>query len=154
MAKLMDIEVDDYLKSCVELNDAAISEEFSRLSADYAYWNEKYSVANRAHLKAEWEEEKLAAQLYLRFKEPREGLKPPTEATVDAAVKTDPGFEARHLATLEAQAERDYLRGVLEALRTKREMAVSLGATLRQENEGDARMMDRNALKRSADDFR
>jgi hypothetical protein len=153
MAKLMDLDVDDYLKQCVQLEPEALSEEFGRISADYAYWNEKYANANKAHLMAEWEEEKTEARLRLKFKEPEAGKKPPTEGTVDAAVKLAPEYEAVHLVTLTHQAERDYLKGVLETLRTKREMAISMGAHLRQEAKGDLRIMERNELERAAQRF-
>ena len=153
MAKLKDLDIDDYLKQCIELEPEAINEEFARMSADYAYWNERYAAANKSHLAAEWEEEKVEARLYLHFKEPADGKKPPTEAAVDAAVKLSPEYDAAHLKVLEYAAERDYLRGVLETLRTKREMLVSTGAQLRQEAQGDLRMSERSATRRAAEGF-
>lgn len=148
MARLKDLEVDDYYKTCLELEPELINEEFARMSGDFAYWNEKYAAANKAQLLAEWQEEQAEAALYLKYKETPEGKKPPTEAAVDASVKLDPLYATAHLKTLEHQAERDYLRGVLETLRTKREMLVSMGAQLRQEEKSDIRMMEKRALQR------
>jgi len=154
MAKLHDIEIDDFLKQCIDLEPEAISEEFSRMSGDYGYWNEKYSAVNKAFLQAEWEEERTKARLYLKYKEPSiDGKKPPTEAGVEAAVVLDPAYEAAHLECLKYQAEREYLRGVLTALKTKSEMLVSAGAQLRQEAQGDLRMMERSAVHRAAGRF-
>lgn len=143
MAKLKDLEIDDYLKDCVDLKPEFINEEYGRMSGDFAYWNEKFSAANRGLLQAEWREEKVQAQLYLAKKEAPEGKKPPTEAAVDAMVKTDPAYEQAHLDVISLQAERDYLKGILETLRTKREMLVSAGAQLREEMKGDPLIRDR-----------
>lgn len=154
MAKLIDIEIDEYLKQCVDLAPEAISEEYARLSADYAYWNEKFARANRAHLEAEWQEEKIEARLYLKHKEPAgEAKKVPTEKAVESAVKMDPLYEEAHLRTIEHQHERDYLRGVLQNLRLKAEMLVSMGATMRQEIQGDLRMRERQETRRAAEGF-
>jgi len=150
MARLRDVEIDDYFKSCIDFEPALIDEEFARLSADFAYWNEKLSDAQRALLMAEWAEEKLEAQLYLQFKEAPEGKKPPTEAAVDAAIKTHPAFEVAHLKLIEASYEATRLAGRVKVISKKSEMLVSLGASLRQEREGDKRIMERSYADRRA----
>lgn len=154
MAKLKDVEIDDYLKECVDLVPDLISEEFARMSADYAYWNERYADANRRELEAEWAKDKAYAAGYLRKKVDlaASGAKA-TEAAVDAEVKTSAEYGAAVEAHIAARAEREHLRGVLEALRTKREMLVSTGAHQRQEMQGDMAMRDRAALKRAERDF-
>lgn len=154
MARLKDVEIGDYLKECVDLVPELLSEEFARMSADYAYWNERYAAANRAELAAEWARDKAYAATYLRRKLEleAEGKKAP-EATVDAEVRTDAAYGAAVEAHIAAKAEREHLRGVLEALRTKREMLVSAGAHQRQEMQGDMAMRDRAALKRAERDF-
>jgi hypothetical protein len=153
MAFLMDIEVDDYLKQCVDLVPEAISEEYSRLSPDYAYWNEKMKGVVSRLLHAEFDEKQTEARLYLKYKEPGDGKKSPTEKAVDSAVLLDPIFQESHLKTLELTAERDYLKGVLKNLSLKAEMLVSMGATLRQEIQGDLRMREKHELRRSAEGF-
>jgi hypothetical protein len=154
MAKLKDVEISDYLKECVDLLPELLSEEFARMSADYAYWNERYAEANRRELSAEWERDRTYAATYLRRKlELEEAGKKAPEATVDAEVRTSKEYGAAVEAHIEAKAEREHLRGVLEALRTKREMLVSAGAHQRQEMQGDVAMRDRAALKRAERDF-
>lgn len=154
MAKLKDVEIDDYLKECVDMVPDLLSEEFARMSADYAYWNERYAAANRRELEAEWGVSKAYSATYLRKKLALEeaGKKAP-EATVDAEVKADEAYGAAVQEHIDAQAEREHLKGVLEALRTKREMLVSAGAHQRQEMQGDMAMRDRAALKRAEKDF-
>jgi hypothetical protein len=153
MAKLMDLEVDDYLKGCVDLAPEAISEEYSRLSPDYAYWNEKLRGVSKGLLEAEYEEQKCEARLYLKYKEPDAGKKVPTEKAVESSVLLDPLFQEAHLVTLTMTAERDYLKGVLQNLRLKAEMLVSMGATMRQEIQGDLRMRERQDLRRAEGAF-
>lgn len=142
-----DVEVSDFLKACVDFEPTALHEEFARMSGDYAYWNEKYSAANRVMLMRERDEKKCRAGLYLRHKEAPDGKKPPTEAAVDALVTLDPAYDEAHMALIEAQAEREHLRGILESLRTKREMLVSEGAHQRQEMSGDVQLRERAALR-------
>lgn len=140
--------MDPYLKECVTLEPAAIDEEFARLPNDYAYWNEQYGKANQKFMHAEHYEKQVNARIYLTKRE----MPPPqapkaaagekekdtkekklTEGTIDAMVRTDLEMIAATEARIEAEAEKDYLRGVLDAMRTKREALVSLAANMRQE---------------------
>lgn len=150
MAKLRDLEVDDYYKQCIDFEPALIDEEFTRLSGDFGYWNEMVANASKELMLAEWQEKKTEAQLYLKYKEPAEGKKPPTEATVDAAIKCDPTYEAAHLKFIEAQYEYTQLAGRAKTISKKAEMLVSLGAQLRQEREGDKRILERSFAERRA----
>lgn len=148
MARLRDIEVDDYYKQCIDFEPALIDEEFARLSGDLGYWNELVANASKEVMLAEWAQKKTEAQLYLKYKEPAEGKKPPTEATVDAAIRVDPAYEAAHLKYVEAQYEYTQLAGRAKTISKKAEMLVSLGAQLRQEREGDRRILERSFAAR------
>ncbi len=150
MAKLRNIEVDDYYKQCIDFEPALIDEEFARLSGDLGYWNEMVANASKEVMLAEWAAKKIEAQLYLKYKEPAEGKKPPTEATVDAAIKVDPAYEAAHLKFIEAQYEYTQLAGRAKTISKKGEMLVSLGAQIRQEREGDRRILERSFAERRA----
>jgi hypothetical protein len=150
MAKLRDIEVDDYYKQCIDFEPQLIDEEFTRLSGDLGYWNELLADAAKALLLAEWEDKKAEAKLYLLFKEPHEGKKPPTEAAVDAAIKCDPNYEKVHLAYIEAQYEHTQISGRVKTISKKSEMLVSMGAQIRQERDGDKRILERSFAERRA----
>ena len=155
MAKLKDLDVPAYLKECVDLVPEQINEEFARMSADYAYWNEKYAEANRLELLRDWEKKKCFASLYLQKKFDLEaaGKKAPHDL-VESEVTTSQVFGAALEALIEAQAESVHLKGILEALRTKREMLISTGAHLRQEMQGDPIMRDKAMLARLERDSR
>lgn len=140
----------EYLKECTTLEPAAIDEEFSRLPNDYAYWNERYSEANERFLRAEHFEEQVNSRVYLTKRETPEEPevegdkkkkeKKLTESAIDALVKTDPEMIAATSARITAEVEKDYLRGVLETMRTKRESLVSLAANMRQEQKANPNM--------------
>lgn len=150
---LKDVAVDSYLYECVDMDLDALSEEYARQSADYAYWNEKFTLAMKAVLLAEYNEQQVEAMLYLKHKQAPEGGKAPTEAAVDALVKLSPEYQAARLASIEVQVEEKHIRGLMDALRTKKDMLTSAGATQRQELEGDMRMRETTQLKRSTRDI-
>jgi hypothetical protein len=138
MATLRDIEIDDYLAEVVRIEPLALEEEFVRLPSDLAYWNERYAQAMRAHLVAEIDRNRLCAQLRIECRE-RILLTLPkaTESMVESAVEMDQrNFDAK-MRAIEAEVDEKRLRGVLDAVRTKRDMLISLGAHVRIEMEHD-----------------
>lgn len=162
--KLHDLDVDDYLAECVAIEPTALEEEFVRLPADLAYWNERYSVAYKAQLRAELDRKRVEARLYLecretlmqaaaREAEPESGdtagtkavkrsVKAPTTDQIAAAVQRHPEMIAAQDRELDAEADSHHLRGVLDAVRSKKDALVSIGAQLRAEMQGDPVIRD------------
>lgn len=158
---LRDIEVDAYLAECVQITPELISEEFVRTPADLAYWNARYADGVRTHLKAklhldmvqrdgakEVAEATARARIECREEIQSQNDKRVTESMVEAAVETHaPLLAAREKAAsaevqarfafIEAEAQKAELYGFVDAIRTKKEMLISLGAQLRKEMEGD-----------------
>jgi hypothetical protein len=132
------IEVEQYLKECVKIEPTVIEEEFIRLPADLAHWNEREAVALRAHLTSKIEVDRAyaTAQIIERERLAMEGGKP-TEARVAAAVELNKDYNEARVRAVEAEVERARLRGVVMAISAKREMLVSLGAHVRKEMESD-----------------
>ena len=56
-----EIVVDAYLYDCVNVEPEALQEEFVRIPADLAYWNERYAQAHREHLLAKLDAERAEA---------------------------------------------------------------------------------------------
>jgi len=145
VAKINDIEVDDYLSNCVIIEPLAIEEEFIRLPADLAYWNERFAQANRAFLIADIEEKRTEARLHLECRarltvekgEDGKKVKAPTVSDIEAEVNGHEDMQRAQDRLIAAEAEKVRLYGVLDAIRTKREMVVSLGAHMRAEMQGD-----------------
>lgn len=178
MAKLREIEVEDFLARSVEIEPMMLEEEFVNMPSQFAYWNARLSEANKAFLKAKIARDQTAARIRMELKAQHEqqaqvdleaemkaaveaqkeaeketgkkkaAPKPPAKAkgpTVDdlkAMTDQHPEVRAAVEAELMTEAEYQHLRGVLEALRTKREMLVSLGAHLRAEMSVNPNMRD------------
>ena len=157
MAKLHDLEVDDYLEQCVSLYPETLNEEFVRLPADIAYWTHRFGEALRAHLRAKMEAERTRSRLRMEHRAKLEGVKDPatgkpakaTESMVDAAVDMDPAWELARLAEIDAEVERVRLQGVCRALETKGHMVTALGNQILAEKRSDPalRSMARDATE-------
>lgn len=141
MAKPEQGEVDpnEYLKSCLRIEPLALQEEFVRVPADFAYWAEQYKVALEKHLTAKAELERAEARSYLLSsnKVNPATAKPFTVDAIKALVTTDPDVVLSRDAAVAAEVDSVRLKNILEAIRTKREMLISLGAQVRSEMEHD-----------------
>ena len=111
----------------------ALEEEFVRLPADIARFNEDYAQAVNELLRAKRHEERTYARVYL---EEREKLGKRTEATVKANVELHEDIEQAVMRRIMAEVEKTRLRGVVEALSAKRDSLISIGAALRDERRG------------------
>jgi hypothetical protein len=126
-----------------------------RVPADLAYWNAQYAAANERFLTAKIEAERTRSSLWLEHRAKLEDAgKKPTEKMVDAAVESDDrNYDAR-VALMRAEVEKGRLNGILDAVRTKRDMIVSIGAHQRAEMQGDPslRALARNERTRRGED--
>ena len=134
-------DVDAYMEECVQMEPLALQEEFVRMSADYAYWNECSAEAFKHWQELKSKREEVYAT---RLKDVREDLQfeldsdpnkkgKVTVSEVESAVLTDTYYRDAKAAEIAAEAEKVRLVGYLEALRTKRDMLISLGAHQRAE---------------------
>lgn len=149
MAKLHDIEVDDYLADSVRLMPEAINTEFERVATDLAYWGARYAEAFRTERIAKIELERTEARLFIKHREEmiQAGVKA-TEAAINANVMTDQELFDARMQYVEAEVEVKRMSGACEAVRAKREMLVSLGAQIRAEMAGDPLIRQRHAESR------
>jgi hypothetical protein len=134
---------DEYLRSCVHILPEALEEEFVRLPTDLAYWNGKYAEASREHLVAKMEMDRLRARLLIEHREKLMLTNTKvTESMVESAVEQDETYGAGRLRLIEAEVEKVRLHGALDAIRTKRDMLISLGAHVRAEMAGDPHLRE------------
>ena len=115
-----------------------IQGEFVRIAADLAHWSEQFAESTRAFRKAEHQLETIKAHVYLhvRMMADSAGMKL-TEAMVASQVCLDGKVSAAVTAHIDAEAEMLRVKGVVQALITKRDMLISLGAHIREEMKGD-----------------
>lgn len=155
MAKIHDIDVDDYLKNCVALEPTAISEEYTRTPADIAYWNACYARAYKDFLSAKINRERVEARIHLELREkakaaPDDKRKGPTVDDIKAAVTCHPEVVAAQEAEILAEVEKVKLFGALDAVRSKRDMVVQLGAQYREEMKNDPVLREQSLGHRRA----
>lgn len=119
----------------VSIDRRQLGGEFIELSGHLAYWGDRYADAQVAKLRAEMGAKKLRRRIYLQLRSVKE--KGDTETSLDARVETDPMVdEADELVLLRTAASLK-LRSLVESIRTKGDMLVSLGAHQRAELKGD-----------------
>jgi hypothetical protein len=153
----MDHDPDKYLNECVAIDEFALQAEYMRLPADYAYWNARYAEVYRFLLRSKMTRDQLQARLHKEYRARLEAQRSSgrvTIAEVDAEVEADPEYLEAKVTEIEADAECKKLQGVMEALRTKREMLISLGAHIRAEMQRDPSVHQRGHVDREVVDAR
>ena len=138
MALLRDLEVDAYVLNAVTIVPEAIQEEYVRIPADLAYFNQRYADAYREYSHAKVGLARLEGLLRIKHREDllASGVKV-TESQVDASVQGDASYQDAQDRFVDADVARVRSQGVVDAVRAKREMLVSVGAHLRAEMGGD-----------------
>lgn len=133
-----DIVLDEYLLECVNINPEDIEEEFIRIPGYLAYWNARYAHALKEHLRAKIDLDVMKAQLdpQIRIDLQDRGVKV-TEAQVSSGIETHADIIAAREHLAETEATKNEMFGYLDAVRSKKEMLISLGAHLRAEMGGD-----------------
>lgn len=128
-------DLEEYRRACVRIDEDLLNQEFIRTPADVAYWSEQYSIIYR-----EWQLAKLAreqvwgASLRAAKNELHSlGATRPTVADIEGEAINAVDYVQAKRQEIELEAEKVRLSGMLEALRTKRDMLVSLGANHRSE---------------------
>lgn len=122
----------------VKIEPLAMQEEFVRMPADLAYWNAKLADVDKRFLLAKAQSEHSWAKLWLTTREKlllSDGKA--TEKLIENTALADPEWQKAHLALVEVEAERSSIKGTVDAIRAKKEMLISLGATIRAEMDGD-----------------
>ncbi len=132
------IELEPYLTECVALEPIALSEEFARLPADYARWNELLAEAYHAYLVAALNTRRVRARATLAIRrEPAVYAAlyrcKITEGTIADIVALDRDVREAEDAEAAADRDRSRVRGVLSAMSRKSEALVTIGAHQRAE---------------------
>lgn len=132
-------DLEEYRRACVRIEPMAIQDEFIRVPADLAYWSESHS-----NLYREWQLAKFAreqewgaamARARASLSSEKQGGRGPTVDQVEAEAVNDPKYVEAKRNEVYLEAETKRLVGMVDAVRTKRDMLVSLGAHIRAEME-------------------
>lgn len=143
-------ELDEYLRECVRIDAHSLQDEYVRLPADYAFWNERYRAALERSLLAEADVKRVYAGLYLSGGERvMPSGKPATVDWIKARIEDDQDYRQAVAESIYAEADVAHVKGILEAIRTKRDMIIQMGATVRQEMQHDPAVRDRARTERT-----
>lgn len=127
-----------YLEESIDINEARLNDEFIKMPAAIAYWANEHAnkVADYQHAKLNKDQTyaRLFTKYHAKLLDEKER---PTEKKVDAAIELDHEMYQAQVALLTAEREKNHVAGIMEAVRTKRDMLVSLGANYRAELQGD-----------------
>lgn len=134
LKKIQDLVVDPYLFDSVMVVPELISEEFVRIAPDIAYWSSHYARAHQDYLTAKLNTKRVRAGFRIseRARLIGDGVKY-TESMLDALVDASDTVFAAEAAEIAAEVERSRIMGILEAVRAKKDMLVSIGAHQRAE---------------------
>ena len=135
-----------YLKDCVTIEPLAIQEEYVRLPSDLAYWNAQYAEAQKELQVAKVDLDVLERELYAVVRnELEQGAgKRVTEKMIEAGMGQSSVWVDAKKRVATAEGDRAKMYGILDAVRTKKEMLISLGAHLRIEMAGDPVLRDQS----------
>jgi hypothetical protein len=125
---------DDYLRQCVRITPEAMSQEYMQLPGVLAYWNAQYARTNRAYLDAKLDVAVTRARLQPLVRDAllRAGAKV-TESQVEAAIDSNEDMIDAIRRMNAADALKHEAFGIVDTIRAKREMLISLGAHVRAE---------------------
>ena len=116
------------------IDEMQLQDEYVRLPSDFAYFSELYADSKKAFAETKLERDLTRSRLRMIARETIEvSGKRATESMVDCAVESDPAWLEVKTKEIECEAEVARIYGVLEALRTKRDMLIQLGAQARAE---------------------
>jgi hypothetical protein len=118
----------------VHIDEHDLTSEFVRVPADLAYYGAEQVNAQGAYLRAKCLKDRVRARtnIQVRNKLAAEGRKF-TETAIEALVELDDEVLAADENLIQADVARLHLQATLEALKSKRDMLVSLGAQIRAE---------------------
>ena len=140
MAEINGIEFDDYLVDSVTIDENNLNAEYMRVAADLAYWSKKSGEAQFEHLAAKAAIKRcegVASERARSLLEADPSVSKITEGKVDARAQQDKDVADAHDRFAHAAAWRTTVDGYVEAVKTKKDMLVSLGADLRKERENE-----------------
>jgi hypothetical protein len=124
------------VKEVTTIEPAALQEEFVRTPGDIAYWAEQYSVALEAQLTAEADRKRIREEVLLQVRQLLENSgEKATEKVVAAMVETNATYLAAVSADIKADVQKNRVGGILDAVKSKRDILISLGAHIRHSEE-------------------
>ena len=146
---------DEFLEEVIDINPLNIDEHFRKVPAELAYYNQQYADAFEKYLRAKMLCERSHAEAYKRISQEAESEgRRVTVSSLEAAVLMDMSFQMAKEDLVEAESEKQKLRGKVEVVSAKKEMLISLGAHIRVEmNDPMIRAQSKNNKEAMAPEY-
>ena len=127
-------ETDEALEGVFDIDPLDLQDAFCNVPAQLAYWSKQYAIRYRAAAAAKANEKHVVGAYGEVARERAVSLRgKSTEADVAAQLEgIDEVQEARE-ATIEADYEKVRVFGIVDAIRSKKDMLISVGAHVRAE---------------------
>ncbi len=132
-----------------EIDPLDVNDSFIKLPAQVARANAQHADAYRTFLVAKRNVDHTFATVYLAKRDAAEGKT--TEAYLKSLIETDEDYCAAVEQLTNADARLKRLNGVCDALRTKRDALISVGANMRAEMQGDPSIREQHRTRRDVD---
>ena len=130
----MPTDVVKFLSESVHIDYLDLKAEFIKVPSQTSYWNAQFADAHKAYLVAKILDKQVFAALWSGG----EGRVDDIKAEIENSMK----MKTSRARLIEAEYERERLKGVCEAVRTKKEMLISLGAHVRAEMDNEPRIKE------------
>jgi hypothetical protein len=137
-------EAEIELRDMLVTDPEKIVQSFTEMPSQIAWAATRHAQAVRTHLRTKARARRLRGLLEIQAREELRQFYPkPTESQVAARTEQDARWVVAQEEEIEAEVSRELTKGLLEAARCKRDMLISIGATLRAELERDPVIRDR-----------
>lgn len=150
--EIVDTE-DEELEDVFDIDPLNLQEAFCEVPAHLAYWSNQYALRYRKAAAAKANEKQVAAAYREVARDRALALRgKATEGDVAAQLEQVDEVQTARDETIEAEYEKVRVFGIVDAIRSKKEMLISVGAHVRAEMDHDPSIRSRNRVGPSADD--
>jgi hypothetical protein len=133
------------LEKVFDIDPMDLTPAFCQLPADLAYWGARYADAHRQAAAAKADEKQIHGANWEVARDRVTAIR--GKATLDdikAAIEQIDDVRRARENTIEAEYEKVRLLGIVDAIRSKRDMLISVGAHVRAEMDHDPSIKSRN----------
>lgn len=134
----------EYRKACVNTDPNNIEQEYLRVPADFAYWEEQLQIAQHGLDLGRLELQEAEAEIFKNTKDNQKGLKRGDSLSVEginAVVTTAPKVRQLRREVLDRTLDVALLRAMVRSVERKADMVQSFGA-FRRAGLGNTRRMN------------
>lgn len=128
-------ELADDVFEATQIDPGNITADMVRVPSDLALWGERYARVYEAWQIARLTRERVYAETFRAIQDEINLLSPKraTVAETEQATSCHPAYQETRVQEIAAETEKIRLAGILDSLRAKKDMLVSIGAQMRAE---------------------